>query len=868
MQLTDRLCKMILALLLALAALAPGAARGAVSTEGKPWQAQWIGAPTTATTNVWTCFRKTFDMDAVNTATSVMTRVAVDSKYWLWVNGELMVFEGGLKRGPNPTDTWYDEIDLKGKLKKGKNTIAILATYWGVSGFSHNSSGKAGLVFEADLGKGRLLTSDASWKALIHPAYGLAAVQPNTLTNGKMGIVRLSERNICFDARKDIGEWWKPEFEDKGWKAAETYGRPPVAPWNKLWKRPIPQWLDSGLVDYYGKLPRVTDGKPLVLTLARNLQVTPFISIKAPAGLKIAMRTDHTTVTGVTSIYTEYITREGEQSFETPCWMNGEKIILDMPAGITLLGAQYRISGYGATRQGTFRSNDPFLGELWRRAANTLYVNMRDNYFDCPDRERALWWGDVHIDLGMVAYCLDRRADQLTRKAIYELINWRRADKTLHAPVPGVYPQELPAQMLASIGQYGFWTYYMNTNDKATVLEAWPAARDYLALWKVDGDGLVAHRGVEAGTKDGPIWDWMDWGKEIDARLMDQGWYCLALQGAANMARLAGQAAEAEQYEKVRQGVIAATNKRFWNGTAYRDPAYKGATDDRGNALAVVAGIAGKEKFEALRKVLATEYHASPYMEKYCLEALLLMDATDEALARMRKRYAEVMPEEWTTLPELFTMPQCGTTNHAWSGGPLTLLSQYVAGLAPVEPGFKTFAVRPQLGSRLKQLQCQFWAPMGPVSVEIRREPKRYEMQLFIPRGTEAIVRMPKKDAAAFKEIRAVNRAAVAWSADGKTTSASVKGLKIAAETEQYVEFRLEADEWKLRGEVEPQPLPPPVLNKPTVRGGRKGGAPGQPSIIVQPAQPGKPGSGPSIIIQPAQPGGAAPGAAAPGAKK
>jgi len=52
-----------------------------------------------------------------------------------------------------------------------------------------------------------------------------------------------------------------------------------------------------------------------------------------------------------------------------------------------------------------------------------------------------------------------------------------------------------------------------------------------------------------------------------------------------------------------------------------RSPENKGVVDDRGNRLAVVAGLAGPDKFEAIKKVLGTEFHASPYMEKYILES-------------------------------------------------------------------------------------------------------------------------------------------------------------------------------------------------------------------------------------------------------
>lgn len=56
------------------------------------------------------------------------------------------VFEGGLKRGPNPNDTYYDKGDITKWLKEGENIIALKVWYFGKQGFSHNSSGKAKFI--------------------------------------------------------------------------------------------------------------------------------------------------------------------------------------------------------------------------------------------------------------------------------------------------------------------------------------------------------------------------------------------------------------------------------------------------------------------------------------------------------------------------------------------------------------------------------------------------------------------------------------------------------------------------------------------------------------------------------------------------
>ena len=106
---------------------------------------KWISIDQSyVTSNQWICFRKSFDLKEKET--SALLSIAVDSKYWLWINGEMVIFEGGLKRGPNHEDTYYDKVDIAPYLKKGKNTIAILMWYWGKSGFSHISSGKPGLL--------------------------------------------------------------------------------------------------------------------------------------------------------------------------------------------------------------------------------------------------------------------------------------------------------------------------------------------------------------------------------------------------------------------------------------------------------------------------------------------------------------------------------------------------------------------------------------------------------------------------------------------------------------------------------------------------------------------------------------------------
>ena len=154
------------------------------------WKAKWIGIPHSGKdTNIWICYRKQFKLNEV--PNSAVTKIGTDSKYWLWINGKLVVFEGELRRGPNPNDTYYDESDIAKYLIKGNNIIALLEWYWGRDGYNHKSSTRAALIFESYV-NGEVIKTDSSWKAIRHPSFGNTAPPlPN---------YRLPEFNICFDA--------------------------------------------------------------------------------------------------------------------------------------------------------------------------------------------------------------------------------------------------------------------------------------------------------------------------------------------------------------------------------------------------------------------------------------------------------------------------------------------------------------------------------------------------------------------------------------------------------------------------------------------------------------------------------------------
>ena len=874
--------------------------------------ANWIWNEDTGITppNTWMAFRKEVTLDTAPTG-PVMAQIAADSKYWMYINDQMAVFEGSLKRGPNPQDTYVDNVDISQYLKAGENIISVLVYHYGKNGtYSHSNSGHGGLYFNA-AGEGVDIISNQSWKVQKLDAFGTSAKPLN---------YRLPESNLKYDARLEIPGWYQTGFDDTSWAAASVYGKKGAAPWNDFADRPIPMfkyddytlfedsditktnittattslnipvdeyviearfqvlskafgivfgyqdsgnlnmwqingdgktkpilkphlktsgswnttgpqpeievaedeifthdyimkvevkgkkaytYIDGTLIDtrdvtytsggiglradstergsvdylkvtsldgqtvYYnddfdsnssfpnaaaenGRLiwqgvgntdvtiaSNVQDMVRYECKLPTNFQFTPYLEVTAPnAGSNINIYTDKTYVPDGPALQAEYLTKEGGQAYENLVWMNGDKLYFEVPSDVTVNALGYRKSGYDAEFDGSFTSDDEFLNTLWIKSRDTLYVTMRDNFMDCPDREKAQWWGDAVNEMQMGFYALSTDANLLAKKGIGNVLGYAAEDGRLPTVAPdGSGFQELPAQSLAGIMSY--YMYYLYTGDMEVLQDAFGPSSKYLLLFEMKPDGTVKHR---SGS-----WDWSDWGSGSDQDLITNEWYYIALDNTLKMAEALGEDMNSEQTKELlkrKQSIADNCEKGFWNSNGYYRSAGASVTDDRANALAVYAGLVPEEKYPYVRDVLNTVHQASPYMEKYVLEALYLMGYENDALSRMKTRYADMVASDYSTLWEFWEADQ-GTTNHAWTGGPLTMMSMYATGVSPLTPGYEKFKVAPQLGT-IKTIDTKVPTVKGEIQVSIHAEnPDELNLTVQVPEGTTGVIGVP-----------------------------------------------------------------------------------------------------------------------------
>lgn len=665
--------------------------------------AKWIWASTTSV-NSYVAFRKTFSLDKV--PAEAIANIAAESKYYLWMNEELAVFDGASKRGATPYDGFYEQIDLADYLKQGENTLVILVSYNGRGGNSSVDPGKAGLLFEMQAGD-QTIVSDSSFKANRLRAYrnkGLLGADWPNYSQSSM----LAEWNVYYDARESVGDYTASDFDDSAWEGATVVCEAGAQPFNDTYLSVIPlmkfdkeyTFLES---QYIGQ--KLTQDTIITIDLPENMQFSPYFELTAESsGLRFTYYTNTLTSQGIDSFRDDYVTAGGAQTYESLPWRSGSQLIIQAPAGITFTKIGYRRSGYDSERSGSFVTENEDVNTLWEKAVNTLLICMRDTYMDCPERERSPYIGDAANQIGETFYSLDENSWAMTKKTILNIIGWTKTDNCIPLRSPSLATNENPVQTLNFL--VSVYEYLLYTGDEATVRLFYPVAVNYLKLWELNDDGSIVYR-------DGTFM-WVDWGDGADAEVLQNCWYYYALSSTQKLAKALGISSDeaffTERIQKVAAG-FAKFKKQggYSSGTAY---------DDRANAMAVVSGLADEDMYDEILNVLTTTYGASPYMEKFVEEALCLMGEYDACLTRMLTRYQPMIDDKDSTLWELWEK-DAGTINHGWTGGSLTVLSKYFGGISPESAGYGSYSIR--LTDVFSSLSMSVVTPEGTLSYSIKR---------------------------------------------------------------------------------------------------------------------------------------------------
>ena len=706
-----------------------------------PWQAHWIWLKEETTGRPVACFRKELTLAAP--PKQVHAWVSADIKYRLYINGKL-VSRGPVDMGRDyaggSTGRWfYDYRDLTPYFRKGSNVIAAeVCQQWPI-GFTI-SRGHPGLLFEAEVtlpdGTHQTLKTDETWRGA--PADYFINGEPQH-----------------YDAGKEPMGWRLPGFAETDWAKCRIV--PDV--WTPLIPSEIPPLMEvrypvrriervqggvqASPAQQPGQKIRVTSDGSFVVVFDRVLSGYPTLKVRGGKGAHIAIKTTRqaTMVLG-----------EGEQAYEFPFM---DEIVPAITVEITHVAAPFEIEDIGAVftaqpvaYRGEFACSDPKLNEIWKVSRWAVQICQQTHHLDSPNHQEPISDPGDYLIEAMVNYHAFAQP-WLARQDLRKFA-WLLEDEKYHNFHTSYSLGWL--QMLMD--------YYDYTGDQELLRELAPTVYGLMeayASW-IGKNGIVS---------EAPNYMFMDWvtigGFECHhpPAVIGQGYltafYCHGLDQASRMAQLLGDTARWREYLVRRGNIAAAFNRELWVPAKglYRDgkpfqtsvQPYQWLPADKEietfsphvNLLAVLYDLAPQDrKQEIVSKVLAeAPLNTQPWFMHWVLPSI--------EHAGLFDTYGAPQMRRWNVVPDTRSFHEMwngGDLSHGWCSTPLVQMSSRILGIRPTSPGFKTFEVDPRLCD-LTWAKGRVPTPQGDILVSWSLGENRLEMEVVVPRGTEAMITLP-----------------------------------------------------------------------------------------------------------------------------
>ena len=577
-----------------------------------------------------------------------------------------------------------------------------------------------------------------------------------------------------IDARLADGAWRHPGFDDADWDAVHvvdfdashlvTTATPPVRRLAELgvervWTSPSGKTLVDFGQNLVGFVRVAVSGPAGTEVVLRHAEVLEHDEL-GTRPLRHAAATDRFILSGGDDVFEPTLTFHGFRYAEVTGWPGAFD-----PAAITAI-----VVGTDVDSIGSFACSDPLLNQLHSNVVWGMKGNFLSVPTDCPQRDERLGWtGDLAVFAPTAAFLGD--AESFLADWLVDLELERRA--TPHGTVPVVVPNVMkyldtgfPEPGATAIWgdaavwvPWALWTAYGNTQ---TLRDAYPL--------------MTAHtRSVAGVLSPSGLWDtgfqFGDW-LDPDAPADDPGKSkapsgvvatACAFRTASLLvqtAELLGEHADAAEFMALRSRIGAAFREHYVHGgrvasdsaTAYALAIAFELVEDRDRQK---AGDRLAELVRAADHRISTGFAGTPFVN----DALTITGHLDDAYALLLQReapswlYAVTMGattiwERWDSmLPDGSINPgEMTSFNHYAFGAVADWMHRSVAGLAPLEAGYRRILVAPQPGGGLTWARASLETPYGLAAVHSEMDGDALRIEVTVPEGTEAVLRLPGRD--------------------------------------------------------------------------------------------------------------------------
>ncbi|MEW2403878.1 family 78 glycoside hydrolase catalytic domain [Streptomyces sp. NPDC046862] len=721
------------------------------------WQARFVGSGTEEPH----LLRGTFDVRGP--VRRALLHSTAFGAYDIQVNGA-PVDDAELKPGWTSYQ-WrlhLDVADVTEHLRPGPNALGITLTggwYTERYGFRDASrrfyegspAAAAQLTLEYEDGSVDTVVTDEDWRWSRGPVVSASLYQGET-----------------YDARLEIPDWSAPSFDVSAWAPVKLIAVPDATPTMRL--LPPVRVIEHLPVQQMLTTP---SGKT-ILDFGQNLVGRLRIRLRGERGHTVTLR--HAEVLEHGELGTrplrnaaatdQYVlSGAGEEVWEPKWTFHGFRYVQvdDWPGPLALDDVSAAVLHTDMPRRGGFTTSHALL----QRFHDNVVWGMRGNFLsiptDCPQRDERLGWtGDIQVFAPAAAFLYD--CDAFLRSWLEDVVQEQRAaDGVVPMVVPAVIPQ-VPG-LFQPVAAWGdaitvvptvLWERF---GDRDVLQRCYEAMAAWVEVVRSRTGSLLWEEGLQFG-------DWLDpdapperpGDAKTDAGVVATAYFFRSADLTARAAALLGRDADARRYADLAARIADAFR------SAYVTPRGRMMSDaPTAYALTIVFGLAQPGQRQELGDRLRDLVRAAGYRittgfvgTPIICEALASTGHTDAASRLLLQTEcpswlypvtmgATTVWERWDSMLDdgSINPGQMTSFNHYALGAVADWLHRRVAGLGPLEPGYRVIHIAPTVLNDLDDASAWHETPYGQACAGWRREGVRVRFHAQIPPNTRAVVELP-----------------------------------------------------------------------------------------------------------------------------
>lgn len=594
-----------------------------------------------------------------------------------------------------------------------------------------------------------------------------------------------------YDARREVAGWNRPGFNDANWVSARVVN-PPAGVLRAETQEPI----RVVAVRPPGKRSEPRPGL-IVYDIGQNLTGWAVINVNAPAGTAIEIfYSEKLSPDGRAStdgnglvfgqLQTDYYIAKGtrDESWKPRFSYKGFQYVqLSSPKGeplaknVSVTVERIEQVRTAVVQVSSFESSNTTLNRIHANTTWAIQSNMHGIVTDTPVYEKNAWTGDAALTAGTASLLFD--TERLQWKMFQDMLDAQTAagELSLLAPSNKNYgylgkPYFKPVDCCGATPAWDAfwfvipWENWMRYGDRRALEKTYPAMKKYLDEWiprwtNKDGDQF-------AYTLTSGLGDWLPpEGVPTINALTSSAYYAYLTQIAAEAARALGRRQDAARYDELFIKIQTDFNARFLGS----DGVYREKQGDpfmqTAQILPLAFGLVPTSQRETVAGRLATDImknrsgHAFVGVigARWVLPVLTASGHHDVAYT-VATQTTEPSWGYWTDSLKFTSLGESWpadtrSRNHHFFGAIVQWLYEDLAGIRPLEPGYRTIEIKPQIPSvSLDHVSASYNSIRGTITTNWKRTAAGLELEVMVPPNARARIYVPATKQA---EVTVVN---------------------------------------------------------------------------------------------------------------